>query len=170
MHHNFHICLILLFFPFVIHAQINDSADINSNVVLDIGGPAGILSVNLEKNILNFSRRIQLNAIFGIGSFRIVDYEQRINPDLIVPMGLQVLTGSHKHKVIIGLGSTYANIVMLDEIGNKKRRSTLNLYGKIGYRLNHVTGKSYLQLCYVPIIEQINGFRHWAGLSLGFKL
>lgn len=156
--------LFLLFSFFSLVAQ-NDSLP-KKAILLELGGNAGYGSLNFEYSFFQ-KNKIKLASRIGLGTYKIIDFEHKFNPDIIVPVNLALLYGQ-KNKLEFGLGFTFANhpLLILD---NKTRKNSLAGNAVIGYRIE--TKKNFIfKFAFTPMFENEKIFRPWFGISIGIKI
>ncbi|HIP32566.1 MAG TPA: hypothetical protein EYG86_07390 [Crocinitomicaceae bacterium] len=100
-----------------------------NQVYLELGGPAIIASVNYERVLIQWSK-LSIAARIGIGSNRITDFNQTLNPDVSIP--LEVLTSVNLNstgtfKLKFGLGNTFNSTVILSSELKTKRLNSQNV-------------------------------------------
>lgn len=138
---------------------------LSSAINIDLGGKAGLAAINYERVIIG-RKKLQLASGIGIGSFKVIDFRNKFNPDLLIPFGLHLLLGGPKHKAVLGGGLTAQSLVIA------KNECITRYYGlagyfKAGYRFHFSDNKFFMQLSYTPIIDRGFPLRHWGGLSFG---
>ena len=134
---------------------------------LEIAGIGGYGSLNYE-NVLYQKNNFMLNIRSGISTYRLTDYMNKFNPDIIIPLAANVLYGK-KHCVEFGLGQTLTTIVYSNPINFEKSRSNqVSSNGTLGYRFQKSEGGIVFRGGYMPIVENNKYFRHWAGVSFGY--
>jgi hypothetical protein len=146
-----------------------DSSHIARNVIfIEVAGVGGYGSINYER--VMYDKKYLVFAIrCGLGTYHIVDYTNIINPDIIIPVTMNGFYGQN-HKIEIGVGETFTNIVHADITDFKpKRVSNFNTIFSIGYRYQKNTGGIVFRCAYTPIIEFNRYLRHWAGVSFGYS-
>lgn len=152
----------------VIIAQNSENKKIKKNLLfLEIGGSGGYGSVNYEY-LVKKNNKLKLSTRIGISSYRLTDYTNELNPDLVIPIAVNTYYGS-KNNIDLGIGQTFTSIVYADnENYQPKRRIQFNTNLFIGYRYQSETGFLF-KIGYAPIIENQKMFRHWASLTLGYN-
>lgn len=146
-----------------------DSTHISRNIVyLEVAGVAGYGSVNYER--VMFSKKIFTFAMrLGISTYHIKDYTNKFNPDILIPLSINGYYGKN-HKIELGVGQTFTNIVHADLTNFKSKRiSNFHTNFSIGYRYQRNTGGIVFRCAYTPIIEFNQHLRHWAGISCGYS-
>ena len=168
MKYRFFIVIISIMISHETFSQI-DSTHIARNLIyLEVAGVGGYGSINYErviysKKYLIFSMRV------GLSSYHIKDYTNQFNPDILIPLTINGYYGIN-HKIELGIGETFANIVHADITDFKTKRITnFHTILSIGYRYQKRTGGIVFRCAYTPIIEFNRYFRHWAGISLGYS-
>lgn len=148
-------------------SQSADSLPKLNQVFLEIGGVGGFGSINYER-ILNIQERYKINGTVGFSTYHFVDYNQKINPDLIFPFSLNFLFGNQKMKLETGIGMVFTSINVYIEgdeglikennvhyaLSLKARYDKKNMCYKFGLNsIFHVNIKNWL----------------WGGFSMGYK-
>jgi len=167
---RYRLCIIILFIFSFNKAFSQDNfifTPINS-IMLEVGGVGGYGSLNYErvfvrKNDWSFALRT------GISTYHLYDYTNSFNPDILIPFSLNIFYGK-KHKVVLGIGQTLANIVYADTKDFEPARK-INFHSNftIGYRYQKNLKGLFFQCSYTPIIELDHSLRHWAGISFGYS-
>jgi hypothetical protein len=74
------------------------------------------------------------------------------------------------HKIELGVGETFSNIVHVGITDFKPKRITnFHTILSIGYRYQKKSNGIVFRCAYTPIIEFNSYFRHWAGISFGYS-
>jgi len=146
-----------------------ESLNIAPNVIfIEAAGAGGYGSINYER-VLYKKNFIMSTLRFGISTYHIVDYTNNFNPDIIIPFTFNGLYGK-SHKIEIGFGEVYSNIVHADLIHFKpKRVSHFSTVFSLGYRYQKNKGGLIFRCAYTPIVEFNKYFRHWGGISFGYS-
>ena len=169
---NFKLFLITLslIIPFLkINAQ--DSLRISKNqLYLEGGGGGGYGSLNYERLLFNSKRNLKLGIRSGIGTYRIKDFKNKFNPDIIIPVSVNVYYG-RIHHAELDFGQTLSSMVYANNTDLKiERRNSLNANFGAGYRYQKNERGIFLRMAYTPFLEQWIYFRHWWGISIGYSL
>ena len=169
--HNMKIHLLILLLLFFTHELSAKKTHLTTPnlLYLEAGGAGGYWSLNFEKIVFQ-KKRFSLSPRVGISSYRFFDYSQKINPDFLIPFGVQSHFGKKNHKISFGLGITYANIVRANRFTFKTdRKSSFSTNLSVGYRYFPVAKKGlYLGIHYSPILEFNKYYRNWYALSFGY--
>ncbi len=146
----------------------SDSTNTARNAVyLEAGGLATYGSINYER-LLPLKNKWNLALRIGFGSYRLKDFNDQFNPDLIIPIAIYGLYGK-QHKVEFGFGQAITNIVRANPSNFQvERESKLSANFTIGYRYQNVAGGLFIRIAYSPIIEFYKNYRHWGGVSVGY--
>jgi len=168
MKYRFLIVLLTIIISHETFSQI-DSNHIASNVIyIEVAGVGGYGSIDYER-VIYWKKYLMFTMRCGISTYHIVDYTDKFNPDIIIPFALNGFFGQN-HKIELGVGKTYSNIVHADLTYFKpKRVSNFSTIFSIGYRYQKYTGGIVFRCAYTPIIEFNKYFRHWAGISFGYS-
>jgi hypothetical protein len=165
------ICIALfLSFTYQVFSQ-NDTLPAAKNFIYtEAGGAGGYGSLNYERLVLR-STKLMLTVRLGVGSYRLKDYANSFNPDIIIPLTAYASYGN-MHKIELGLGETLGSIVHANMEDHKPtRRTNLNTHLSLGYRFHKKSGGLLFRFAYTPLFEFNNSFRHWfsAAVGYGFK-
>jgi hypothetical protein len=162
--------LLILFILLISHGlSANKHSKSTSNMLyLEAGGAGGYWSLNFEKVLFQKSM-FSISPRIGVSSYRILDYTQKINPDVLIPFGIQSHFGKN-HKISFGIGKTYSNIVRSNRFTFKtERKTSFSTNLSIGYRYFPVAKKGlFLGLYYTPIVEFNRYYRNWYAFSFGY--
>ncbi len=161
--------LLLTIFPDESPKENKDINDINhfkNSVFITVGGATGLGSINYERRISSF-RPVSLWGHAGLGTFKIKDFRNRFNPDLLVPAGLYARIGRRKHSAIAGMGSVLNHFVMANGT-SAVRNTSFGFFAKLGYRFTFNKNRTYVQLTYTPILNRNNYIHNWAGFCLAY--
>lgn len=159
---------LLLFFCYEANSQTDTTMiAIRHICYLEIAGIGGYGSLNYE-NVQYQKNNFMLSIRSGISTYHLTDFMNKFNPDIIIPLAVNVLYGKN-HLVEFGFGQTITNIVYSDPINFMQNRSTkLSSNLTLGYRYQKKQGGIVFRGGYMPIIENNKYFRHWAGISFGY--
>lgn len=135
-----------------------------SGLLVEGLGPGGWASLNYTLDRSLGSLNLQFRA--GSGVLRLSDFEQRFNPDLTFPLGLEVGYGG-KHQVLAGAGAVPTGIIYASDQG-KTRNWKTHYYLMAGYKLR-LKNRLYMKLAYSPLFEN-HHFRNWAAAGVGYYL
>lgn len=139
-----------------------------NQIYLELAGTGGYGSVNYERVILK-RNNFGLTGRLGLSTYHFKDFEDKVNPDLIIPFSIHGYYG-RKSKIEIGFGQTIANIVHAEfPEFSIKRKTDFHTHFCIGYRYQRINGGFTFRCVYTPIIEFNRYFRHWAGCSVGYS-
>ncbi len=146
-----------------------ENIDINhfkNSVFITVGGATGLGSVNYERQISAF-RSVSLWGHAGLGTFKLKDFRNRFNPDLLLPAGLYARIGRRKHSAIAGVGIVFNYFVMADGAA-AVRDTSFGLFARLGYRFTFNKNRTYAQLTYTPVLNRKNYIHNWAGFCLAY--
>jgi hypothetical protein len=131
------------------------------------GGIGGYVSVNYE-NVFFSKGFFKLSARVGVGSYRMLDFQNQFNPDVIIPVALYGMVGK-THFAEIGFGQAIASTVHVNiENLQPDRRVNLHANFSVAYRFQRAKGGLFFRLSYSPLVEYYQTFRHWGGISVGY--
>jgi hypothetical protein len=165
----FIITLLLIFFQssLISYGQKKTEGYIYNHFFAEVAGIGGRFSVNYERKFLH-TKNLRFFARLGLGSIHLKDFNNKLNPDLVIPLAL-VATYGKKHHLEWGFGQTFTNIVTTDfDDGTKGRQSSLSSHFLLGYRFQKKGRGLVYRLTYTPLIEYNKYFRHWGGFSIGY--
>jgi hypothetical protein len=145
------------------------SAQVSHSLGAEAGGPAGLASLNYEFSSY-IKPRFQLGINTGLGSFKLIDFRNRLNPDLIVPISLQSFYGRGKHSLVTAVGIVGSYMVYAHEMG-VRREWQMGYFARLGYRFRKSEKARFsYQIGYIPIINVDGNLKHWSGLLVMYKL
>ncbi len=131
------------------------------------GGIGGYGSVNYENNFFR-KNLVGLSARIGAGTYRVLDFQNQFNPDVIIPVALYGFFGK-THFAEIGFGQAVSSTVHVNtENLQPDRRVNIHANFSVAYRFQRAKGGLFFRLSYSPLIERYKTFRHWGGISLGY--
>ena len=137
-----------------------------SAIHLEAAGAGGLGSINYERTLTAIGRA-RIHARIGIGTIHLRDYTRSFNPDLVLPLGI-IATDSRRWNPEAGGGITLSSIIYPDEGSYEpERRTGLDFWFCAGVR--SVAGRWIFRAAYTPIVDR-SGWRHWGGLSVGYRL
>ena len=142
-----------------------------SSVYLELGGVAGLWSLNYDRELWEINESLRLNGKVGLGMFS--EFNGAGFPDVIAPVSGMILWGK-RHKVEAGGGVTYVNWtlrhILVDGTVGFNRKSDLLGHLILGYRFQKLEGGLMFRINYTPIIINYSNkpFEHWAGGSIGY--
>jgi hypothetical protein len=143
------------------HADVLDS----TYLALEIGGSGGFGAINLGKSLHTFKKG-KMNCRIGLSTFQLIDFERKLNPDLIVPLELETVFGK-SHQLKMGIGTTIVAQVRANSVGEKMRNWHLNHFLKVGYRYKFKSKPYFIEFGYSPVLLKQKEYRNWAFLGLG---
>ena len=159
-------CTILLFLGIMYPVFSQQDSIAKNQVYIEGGGSGGYGSLNYERIVHAWSNyRIALR--FGIGTYHVIDYTNKLNPDIILPIMVNTYYGLN-HKMELGVGQSFISVVQHDENFKANRVSNLNTLFSIGYRYQKSSGGILFRFAYTPIIEFNHQWRNWFGVSIGY--
>jgi len=158
---------LFLFFT-SISTQAQEKGELPKNAfVVEAFGIGGFGSLNYERNILK-KNNCSIVGRIGLSTYRIKDFNLKLNPDVIVPIALKVLYGK-THQIEVGVGQTLSSVVQADLIQKEpNRRYHFHTQFQLGYRFQSSGSRISYGVQYTPIIERQKFFNHWGGLLIGF--
>ena len=139
-------------------------------IVLEAVGIGSYESLSYERNI--FEREFfRIQTSIGLSTLGIVDFNDKFNPDIIIPIKGMILWNWRSHHLVVGIGQVLSSFPRVERPSlNTKRRNTISGSTLLGYRWQNREKRFFIQATYSPIWQQYKRFRHWGGLSFGFSL
>lgn len=167
MNFRFYLLLFLISLSYQGFSQ-NDSLSHSRNVLyLEAAGAGGYGSLNFERT-LYIKKFLTLAMRFGIGTYHLYDFTNKLNPDLLMPFSA-VSTFGKNHKIEFSLGQVLTSIVNTEFTErNAKRKGGFHSYCSLGYRYQKNVPGLMFRCTYTPILEFNSNFRHWLGVSFGY--
>ncbi len=157
--------LFLLHFCFFATAQI-DTINKKKLIFIELGGAAGYGSINYEI-LFKKINKIKLSTRLGLSSYRLKDFENVFNPDIIVPISINTYYGNNHH-IDFSFGQVFTSTVHADRIDYKpKRINNISTSLSIGYRFQKEVSGFMCKIAYSPLLQNNNKFRHWISLAFG---
>jgi hypothetical protein len=151
------------------YAQAQERKSSNS-IILELAGTGGYGSFNYERKIIHFQEQFNVFGRIGLSTYNLLDFERKLNPDLIIPIALIASYGEH-HQILLGAGQTFSSIPnFTNGADHNKRLNNFTSHVLFGYRLQSRKSPFMWSMTYTPILYQNRFFRHWAGLSIGYNL
>jgi hypothetical protein len=140
----------------------------NHSIYLEIFGTGGFGSINYEYYFFQ-KKQLALAARVGLSTYHLKDFQNKFNPELIVPLTFKVLYGK-KHKAEIGIGETFTSTIHAAETNFKpERQLNAHTHFSVGYRYQPVKRGLIYGIAYTPILEFNHSLRHWGGASIGYS-
>ncbi|MGV3630777.1 MAG: hypothetical protein ACO1O6_06210 [Bacteroidota bacterium] len=130
---------------------------------LEAGGAGGYGSVNGEIRFL-MKDRFTFTARLGLGTYKLTDFERRLNPDIILPVTFLLAYGK-KQQIELGAGPSFSSFPVLHQM-EKQRDFLLSANFLLGYRYT-TSKKFFYRVAFTPMYESNKQFRPWFGLSFG---
>ena len=140
---------------------VSQNKSTKSVITLDLAGNSGIYSLNGEYEIGQLKNCI-LNARVGFG------YGPLTDGDFVgIPIGFNLLTGTKKHHLELGLGASYIKGLEKSHIpaelfGNtqelRPRSEAIYFVPTVGYRYDNLIGGLILKIYYSPLITVYDFF------------
>jgi len=138
--------------------------------VLEAAGIGSYGSLSYER-IFFEKKSLRLSASAGLSTLGLVDFNDKLNPDVIIPVKGMLLWNWRTHHLFVGIGQTFSSFPRVDRPTlNTKRRNTISGSPLLGYRWQHREKRFFIQLTYSPIWEQYQRWQQWGGLGFGFSL
>lgn len=138
-------------------------------VVLEAGGVGGYGSLNYERSFL-LRKNHHLAYKVGFSFFRFKDYEREFNPDILLPISIQLVKKFRNHYTILGFGKTISSIVKASpDFSSKIRKTSLSSSFILGYRFQKENKPFSIQISYNPVFQQGERFRYWGSIGFGYS-
>jgi hypothetical protein len=139
----------------------------NNKVYVEFLGTGGRNSINYERAVWQ-KKKLAAAIRAGVGSYRLRDFELKFNPDITVPVGVNVFYG-HKHKALLGVGETFSSTVLYDAGKRKKiRDGETSTTFCVGYAYEHKSGLLF-RIAYTPVLQSQKTLIQWGGVSVGYS-
>jgi len=162
---------LLIFFSFFVkNLQSQNDEFPEHAIILEAAGIGSYGSLNYERNIFE-KKSIRFNTSIGLSTLSVIDFYDKFNPDIIIPIKGMILWNWKTHHLVIGIGQTLSSFPRVNSPNfETKRRNTISASALLGYRWQNPKKRFFIQATYSPIWQQYKRFRHWGGLSFGFSL
>ncbi len=167
MKQKFSISLLFILVSNVLFSQKDSSRIAGHLIYIEAAGTGGYGSLNYER-VLCSKKNFIYSLRAGISTSHFKDFTNNFNPDLLVPLSLNVSYGKN-HKIIAGLGQTIASKVQAAYADLRPHRKT-NCYSNFtfGYRYQKNTGGLIFTCAYTPVLDWKGLFKNWIGISFGY--
>lgn len=152
-----------LLFPFLTSAQ--DSVKVNA-IYAEAGGIGAYGSIGYER-LIPVSNKWSFGARVGISTLNFLDFNNKFNPDLILPITISAYYGN-QHQAEFGLANTFTGINEYVN-NNTKRNWSANGALIIGYRFNATRNPLFAKCFYSPMLIEYQRVNHWGGLAIGYR-
>ncbi|GGD83651.1 hypothetical protein GCM10011514_54630 [Emticicia aquatilis] len=152
-------------------SQLDSQKSIRNLIYLEAFGAGGYGSLNYERIIFQQKQKLPPNLKvgfrLGISTFHLKDFNNKFNPDVIIPVSVNAIYGKIHH-VEIGFGQTISNVTQTSASFEIERKTTLNSNFIAGYRYQKSERGVIFRLNYSPIISSNKVYNSWFGLSIGY--
>jgi len=139
-------------------------------LVLEAAGIGSYGSLSYERNIFE-KESFRFNASIGLSTLGLVDFNDKFNPDVIIPIKGMLLWNWKTHHLVLGIGQTFSSFPRVERPSlDTRRKNTINGSALLGYRWQNREKRFFIQLTYSPIWERYQRWQHWGGLGFGFSL
>ena len=157
--------IILLCFCFSATAQIERV--VKKNIIfIELGGAAGYGSINYELLVKKI-KKMKLSARVGLSSYKLKDFQNEFNPDIIVPISINTYYG-YNHHIEFCLGQVFTSIIYSDNVNYEPtRRNNFSTNLSIGYRFQKEMPGTICKIAYSPIIQNNSVLTHWFSVAIG---
>lgn len=155
-------CLLLFLFIPVGFSQVSKYA-----ATLEAGGLGGYGSLNIERNLDSLGKFVLIGRV-GLSTYHLFDYQNRLNPDIIIPVSVHVGLGE-RNQVIGGIGASYSKLLEY-HLAEKQPAAdhSIHFYALIGYRIHPRRSKLFYSISATPIISFNHPIRLWGSLAFGY--
>lgn len=147
-------------------AQMNEisNAGLTNEITLNAMGKGGWWSIDYVKRIFKY-QSLQLKTNIGYSTYHLMDFENKFNPDIIIPLGGAVQYGK-KHKIIVEMGLTIQRLVVMEDI--KKSIWNQDLYFGIQCRYS-ISKTLFLQGGLFNLKNNQQKKYLWPSFSVGYR-
>jgi hypothetical protein len=167
-----YLLLIFLMFQGKSFSQITVNRAVKNLIYLEAFGAGGYGSLNYERIIFRQKQTtiptLKIGLRLGVSTLHIRDFENKFNPDIIIPASINAFYGK-THHLEIGFGQTISNVVEANtNTFAAERKTSLNSNFTAGYRYQKSERGLLFRLNYSPIISSNKVYNSWFGLSIGY--
>lgn len=153
-------------------SQIVQQKSIRNLIYLEAFGAGGYGSLNYERVIFQQKNKLtpnlKIGVRLGISTFHLKDFNNKFNPDVIIPVAINAIYGK-THHLEVGFGQTFSNVTQTNSMTFAvERQTTLNSNFTAGYRYQKSERGIIFRLNYSPIISSDKLYNSWFGLSIGY--
>ena len=136
-------------------------------ITLEAGGLGGYGSLNIERNLDSLGKFGIIGRV-GLSTYHLFDYQNRFNPDIIIPVSLHLGLGE-RHQFIGGIGASYCKLLEY-HLAEKQPAAdhSIHFYALIGYRIHPRRSKLFYSISATPIISFNHPIRLWGSLAFGY--
>tara|TARA_B100000963_G_scaffold234207_1_gene204628 strand:- start:1935 stop:2438 length:504 start_codon:yes stop_codon:yes gene_type:complete len=157
--------IILLCFCLSATAQIEPVGKKNI-IFIELGGAAGYGSINYEL-LFKKIKKMKLSARVGLSSYKLKDFQNEFNPDIIVPISINTYYG-YNHHIEFSFGQVFTSIIYSDKVNfEPTRRNNFSTNLSIGYRFQKEVPGTICKIAYSPIIQTNSLLTHWFSVAIG---
>lgn len=152
-------------------SQIVHQKSIRNLIYLEAFGAGGYGSLNYERIIFQQKHKLppnlKIGVRLGLSTLHLRDFNDKFNPDIIVPITVNAVYGK-THHIEIGFGQTISNVTQTSASFEIERKTTLSSNFTAGYRYQKSERGVIFRLNYSPIISSDKVYNSWFGLSIGY--
>jgi hypothetical protein len=164
---RFFILALLVFVLNIQQVVIAQDTTTSQAIYIEVLGNQFNQTYNYEYQI-HYTKYWHIGLRAGIGAYHIKDFENKFNPDLLLPLAINGWFGN-KHCIEGGIGQTLVSSVKYDISERQKNRAvSMHTQFNIGYRFQKNSGGFQFRALYAPFINNNKTFRHWGGFSVGY--
>lgn len=168
-----YLLIVLVTFAYFEAFSQNDTQKSAKNLIyLEAFGVGGYGSLNYERMIFHQKNKLppnlKIGVRLGISTFHLKDFNNKFNPDVIIPVSVNAIYGKIHH-LELGFGQTLSNVTQTNALTfDVERQTTLNSNFTAGYRYQKSERGIIFRLNYSPIISSDKVYNSWFGLSIGY--
>lgn len=156
---------IIILFCFSANAQIQPIGN-KKIIFIELGGAAGYGSINYELLVKKI-KKMKLSARIGLSSYKFKDFQNKFNPDFIVPISINTYYG-YNHHIEISFGQVITSIIYADNVNYQPTRiNNLSTNISFGYRFQREVKGTMFKIAYTPIIQNKSTLTHWFSVAVG---
>lgn len=138
----------------------------NNSVYLELLGNTGYGAIGYERKLLK-AKNIRWHTVIGAGTYKLRDFNHKLNPDIAVPVLQKVSFSLHsRHSLFIASGLMWNSYIDADREFKARRHHEIRWNNNTGYSFD-LNKRWQFQLYYVLIAYR--SIQHWVGLKINFK-
>jgi hypothetical protein len=150
----------------MISSHVFAQEKLNRSIQLDLGGLGGYAGVFYEQNLIQ-KQHIGFNFRSGFSSYKLLDFERKFNPILIIPSTLLGVIGSKKYKFEYGFGTSLSFFPVIEN--NKKiREHQFSVHQILSFRIDE--NRFLYKFSFIVHHEETKKIRPWFGFTVGYRL
>jgi hypothetical protein len=162
------IFILILLFMSDANAQEEKTYPKRNYISFEYLGPNGFGSVQYERIfIVRDQNRYFLKL--GIGSFHIIDFSNKVNPDIIIPFSSGVSL-KKKPEFLAAGGMIFSSIVHYNSTkGQAVRENDFHPFASVSCRYVLEKSRIGIQLSYMQVYDINQRLKHRVALALGYR-